>query len=69
MGMDDRVADLQTIFRFAEKVFDDKDEANEWMQTPNVELNGDTPQQHIFQDKPDAFEKIKAILQKIERGN
>lgn len=68
MGMDDRIADVQTIFRLAEKVLGSKETAQTWMQTPIPDLKGDTPQNHILTDKPDAFDNVKQILQRIEKG-
>lgn len=68
MGIDDKISDLQTIVKMAERVLNSQDLASEWIKTPLADLNGDTPQNHILQNKPDAFEKVKQILIKIEHG-
>lgn len=67
MGMDDKIADIQTIYLLAEKVLGEE-KAKEWMKTPIAAIQGDTPTNHIIQDRPDAFENLKNILGKIEHG-
>lgn len=68
MGMDDRAADLQTIYQIAVKVFDSKEKATAWMIQENKALGGETPQAYILSDRLNAFEEVKNILGRIEHG-
>ena len=67
MGMDDKAADIQTVFKMATDVLGEE-KAKEWMTTSVPSIGGDTPTNHIMLDRPDAFENLKKILLGIKHG-
>lgn len=68
MGMDDKAADLQTIYKIAVRVFDSKEKATDWMNKENPALGGETPQSFILSDRLSAFDEVKDLLGRIEHG-
>lgn len=67
MGIDDKIMDLQTIFKIAEKVFKSKEKAQEWMESKVPSLNHKIPREVVLTD-PEGFEKVKQVLNAIEHG-
>ena len=67
MGIDDKVANIQSIFKLAEKVLGSSELANKWMESEIPSLDHKSPRE-VLLNEDDGYEKLKSILLKIEHS-
>lgn len=65
-GESDRLARLARILDLAETVFEDRDNAKEWLHTPNPALNMGTPLSLL--DTDFGVNRVEEVLLRIEYG-
>lgn len=65
-GESDRVSRVLLVHAHAADVFESRDLAAQWMQTPHAELGGESPVAML--DTQTGYDAVQRILQRIEYG-